>query len=183
MALLPLGDFFSIVFMAFALGMDAFSVGLGIGMQAIRLKRIFIIGLTVGIFHIVMPFIGLILGTLISNKIEGIAILGAGLLLCGIGFQMILQTIQKKESPLLAPAGFGLFVFALTVSLDSFSVGLSLGLSGLATVLAICLFGLFSTLLTWTALLIGRRTHHLLGTYSELLGGSILFGFGLHILF
>ncbi|WP_407647344.1 manganese efflux pump MntP [Gracilibacillus oryzae] len=179
---MALGDFISIVFMAFALGMDAFSVGLGIGMQAIRLKRIFIIGLTVGIFHIVMPFIGLILGTYISHNIEGIAILAAGLLLCGIGLQMIIHTFLKKDSP-LAPVGFGLFVFAFTVSLDSFSVGLSLGLSGVETVLAIILFGLFSTILTWTALLIGRRTHHLLGTYSEILGGCILFGFGLNILF
>ncbi|MFC4402855.1 manganese efflux pump MntP family protein [Gracilibacillus xinjiangensis] len=181
--MLPLGDLFSIVIMAFALGMDAFSVGLGIGMQAIRLKRIFIIGLTVGVFHILMPFIGLILGTYISNKIEGIAILGAGLLLCAIGIQMILNTILNKENQLLAPVGFGLFVFAFTVSLDSFSVGLSLGLSGLATVLAISLFGIFSAVLTWTALLIGRKTHHLLGTYSEILGGCILFGFGLNILF
>ncbi|ENH97982.1 hypothetical protein J416_02696 [Gracilibacillus halophilus YIM-C55.5] len=37
--------------------------------------------------------------------------------------------------------------------------------------------------LTWLALLIGRRTHHLLGVYSEVIGGSILFGFGLYILF
>lgn len=182
--ILPVGEVLSIIFMAFALGMDAFSVGLAIGMQEIRLKRIFTIGLTVGIFHIVMPFIGLLLGTMISTQIEGIAILAAGLLLCGIGFQMVLQTFQKRESNILAPSGLGLFVFAFTVSLDSFSVGLSLGLSGLATALAITLFGIFSTVLTWTALLIGRRTHHLLGTYSEILGGgSILFGFGLHILF
>ncbi|WP_054861223.1 manganese efflux pump [Gracilibacillus sp. JCM 18860] len=171
--ILPVGEVLSIIFMAFALGMDAFSVGLAIGMQEIRLKRIFTIGLTVGIFHIVMPFIGLLLGTMISTQIEGIAILAAGLLLCGIGFQMVLQTFQKRESNILAPSGLGLFVFAFTVSLDSFSVGLSLGLSGLATALAITLFGIFSTVLTWTALLIGRRTHHLLGTYSEILGGEV----------
>lgn len=94
--ILPVGEVLSIIFMAFALGMDAFSVGLAIGMQEIRLKRIFTIGLTVGIFHIVMPFIGLLLGTMISTQIEGIAILAAGLLLCGIGFQMVLQTFQKK---------------------------------------------------------------------------------------
>ncbi|WP_163539142.1 manganese efflux pump [Gracilibacillus sp. YIM 98692] len=168
--------------MAFALGMDAFSVGLGIGMQEIRLKRIFIIGLVVGFFHILMPFIGLMVGSFISGKVEGIAVLAAGLLLCGIGFQMIMQTFIDHGGQLLAPVGFGLFVFAFTVSLDSFSVGLSLGLSGIATAFAIIIFGIFATILTWTALLIGRRTHYLLGTYSEILGGSILFGFGLHIL-
>ncbi|WP_018930793.1 manganese efflux pump MntP family protein [Gracilibacillus lacisalsi] len=173
----------SIICMAFALGMDAFSVGLGVGMQEIRLKRIFLIGLVVGIFHMIMPFIGLLLGSILSNKIEGIAILAAGLLLCAIGFQMMFQTFWQKDTQILAPVGFGLIMFAFSVSLDSFSIGLSLGLSGVATVFAIIMFGLFSTVLTWCALLIGRRTHHLLGTYSELVGGAILFAFGLHVLF
>lgn len=177
-----IGEVVSIICMAFALGMDAFSVGLGIGMQAIRLKRICLIGLVVGIFHMIMPFIGLLLGSILSNKIEGIAILAAGLLLCAIGCQMILQTFWQKDTQILAPVGFGLIMFAFSVSLDSFSIGLSLGLSGVATVFAILMFGLFSTVLTWLALLIGRRTNHLLGTYSELLGGVILFGFGLHVL-
>ncbi|WP_163580470.1 manganese efflux pump MntP family protein [Gracilibacillus saliphilus] len=176
-------EIISIICMAFALGMDAFSVGLGMGMQEIRLKRIFLIGLVVGIFHMIMPFIGLLLGSILSDKIEGIAILAAGLLLCAIGFQMMFQTFWQKDTQILAPVGFGLIMFAFSVSLDSFSIGLSLGLSGVATVFAITMFGLFSTVLTWCALLIGRRTHHLLGTYSELLGGAILFAFGLHVLF
>lgn len=180
---LPLGEFMSILMMAFALSMDAFSVGLGIGMQAIRLKRIALIGLTVGIFHILMPFIGILLGSYISVKIEGIAMIGAGLLLIGIGIQMIIHTLHQKDNQLLAPVGLGLFVFAFTVSLDSFSIGLSLGMSGIATALAISLFGIFSTVFTWTALLIGRKTHHLLGTYSEVIGGVILCGLGLLVLF
>lgn len=184
MSSLPLGEFISILMMAFALSMDAFSIGLGIGMQAIRLKRIALIGLTVGIFHIFMPFIGILLGAYISVKIEGIAMVGAGLLLIGIGIQMIIHTLHQKDSQLLlAPVGFGLFVFAFTVSLDSFSIGLSLGMSGIATVLAISLFGIFSTVFTWTALLIARKTHHLLGTYSEVIGGIILCGLGLLVLF
>ncbi len=177
-----IGEVISILCLAFALGMDAFSVGLGIGMQEIRLKRIFLIGLVVGLFHIFMPFIGLFLGSFLSKQMEGIAIIASGLLLCAIGFQMIIHTFMKKDSQILAPVGFGLMIFAFTVSLDSFSIGISLGLSGVATLFAIIMFGLFSTVLTWLALLIGRRTHHLLGAYSEFLGGSILFGFGLHVL-
>ncbi|ENH97983.1 hypothetical protein J416_02701 [Gracilibacillus halophilus YIM-C55.5] len=129
------GGVFSILCMAIALGMDAFSVGLGMGMQALRLKRMFIIGITVGLFHVLMPFLGLVLGAFISHRLEGIAILAAGLLLCAIGVQMMLQTFQEKSSDILNPVGIGLFLFALSVSLDSFSVGLSLGLSGVATAL------------------------------------------------
>ncbi|GAE92517.1 hypothetical protein JCM21714_1523 [Gracilibacillus boraciitolerans JCM 21714] len=178
-----IGEVISILCLAFALGMDAFSVGLGIGMQEIRLKRILLIGFIVGIFHVFMPFIGLFLGKFLSSQMEGVAIIGSGLLLCAIGFQMVFNTFLKQDNQLLAPVGIGLIMFAFTVSLDSFSIGISLGLSGVATAFAIIMFGLFSMVLTWIALLIGRRTHHLLGAYSEILGGSILFGFGLHVLF
>ena len=168
--------------MAFALSMDAFSIGLAIGMQEIRLKRILFIGFVVGIFHVFMPLAGLLLGALLSNQIEEIAMLAAGLLLCAIGLQMILQTFLKKETQVLAPVGFGLIIFAFSVSLDSFSIGLSLGLSGIATLFAIVLFGLFSMVFTWLAFLISRRTHHLLGVYSEIIGGIILIYFGLRML-
>ncbi|WP_204669186.1 manganese efflux pump MntP [Gracilibacillus alcaliphilus] len=167
--------------MAFALSMDAFSVGLAIGMQEIRLKRIAFIGFVVGIFHVLMPFAGLLLGALLSDRIEEIALLAAGLLLCAIGLQMILQTFLQKKTPVLAPVGLGLLVFAFSVSLDSFSIGLSLGLSGIATVFAILLFGLFSMVFTWIALMISRRAHRLLGTYSEVIGGIILIFFGLQM--
>ncbi|MDX8047727.1 manganese efflux pump MntP family protein [Gracilibacillus sp. S3-1-1] len=172
----------SIICMSLALGMDAFSVGLAMGMREIRLKRIAMIGLVVGIFHIIMPFIGLLLGALLSNKIEGIAMLASGLLLCAIGIQMIIHTFQKKDNQILEPIGFGVLIFAFTVSLDSFSIGISLGLSGLSTALVIMMFGMMSTVLTWLALLIGRKTHRLLGTYSELFGGAILCAFGLNVL-
>lgn len=176
-------EMISLLFMAFALGMDAFSVGLAVGMQKIRLKRILWIGIVVGFFHMVMPLIGLFLGNFLSNKIESIAGLIAGLLLCAIGFQMMYHSFLKQEKSVLTPVGFGLIMFAFSVSLDSFSIGISLGISGVATILAIILFGFFSTILTWLALLIGRRTHYLLGNYSELLGGSILLGFGFYMLF
>ena len=74
-------------------------------------------------------------------------------------------------------------MLALSVSVDSFSVGLSLGLTGVQTVLAIVLFGLVSMVLTWCGMLIGRKVTGFLGTYSELFGGSILITIGLKLLF
>src|SRR5699024_10552885 len=106
----------SLLFMAFALGMDAFSVGLAVGMQKIRLKRILWIGIVVGFFHMVMPLIGLFLGNFLSNKIESIAGLIAGLLLCAIGFQMMYHSFLKQEKSVLTPVGFGLIMFAFSVS-------------------------------------------------------------------
>ncbi|SFE09560.1 Putative Mn2+ efflux pump MntP [Lentibacillus persicus] len=177
------GDIVSLVFMAIALGMDAFSVSLGMGMQKIRLKRIAIVGAVIGLFHVFMPFLGILLGHFISEQIGGYATLSGGLLLFGIGAQMIFSSFNHVSKRLAQPIGIGLIFFALSVSLDSFSVGLSLGLSEVKTVIALLLFGTASMVLTWTGMVLGKKMHGLFGVYSEILGGSILCGFGLHILF
>lgn len=178
-----IGEFISLLFLAFALGLDAFSVSLGMGMQRFRLKHIALIGIVIGLFHILMPFIGIVLGHVISGQIGNYATLVGGLLLFGIGAQMLFSVFNSQKKRLIQPIGIGLFILAFSVSIDSFSVGLSLGISGVKTALALFMFGLASMILTWGGMLIGRKVHGLIGAYSEILGGSILCGFGLNILF
>jgi len=181
---IQLQEIVSLFLMAAALGMDAFSVSLGMGMQALRLKRIALIGLVIGLFHIVMPFIGIVLGTYLSARFDDWAELLGGLLLVGIGAQMFFSAFRQDEDrTAFQPVGFGLMLFAFTVSLDSFSVGLSLGMSKAKTLLVIGMFGVTSMLLTWTGLFLGRKVRGFLGAYSEILGGSILSAFGLYFIF
>ena len=75
-------EFFGLLFMALALGMDAFSIGLGMGSYKLRLKQVLIIGFTVGIFHVWMPLLGIFSGKLLSAQFGLFAsYAGAGLLL------------------------------------------------------------------------------------------------------
>lgn len=173
----------SLSFMAIALGMDAFSVSLGLGLQKLRLRRIALICLVIGIFHVIMPFSGMLIGNALSAKIGQLTTLAGGLLLFGIGAQMFFSAFQEGGKSAFKPVGFGLILFAFTVSIDSFSVGLSLGISGVQTIVALILFSSASVLLTLLGLMLGRKVRGLLGKYSELIGGSILCGFGLFILF
>ena len=69
------------------------------------------------------------------------------------------------------------------MSIYSFTVGLSLCISGVKTALTLFLFGFVSMILTWIGMLLGRKVRGFLGSYSEILGGSILCGFGLNIIF
>ncbi|API91832.1 MULTISPECIES: manganese efflux pump [unclassified Virgibacillus] len=178
-----IGEVTALLFLAFALGLDAFSVGLGLGMQRLRLKRIALIGMVVGLFHIIMPFLGILFGTMISKQIGSLTTLAGGLLLVGIGAQMFFSAFNYRVKKMIQPIGVGLYLLALSLSVDSFSVGLSLGISGVKTAIALMLFGLVSACLSWMGMLIGRKVEGFLGTYSELLGGSILIAFGLHVLF
>jgi manganese efflux pump family protein len=177
-----IGEILTLILMAFALGMDAFSVGLGMGMYKLRLRQILKIGITIGIFHVWMPLLGMFAGEFLSDRFGVFASYIGGALLILLGIQMVWSSFKKEESSVITPIGRGLFFFALSVSLDSLSVGLSLGIYGARTVVVIVCFGIVATVLTWTGLLIGRKVQGWIGTYSEALGGSILLAFGLKLL-
>lgn len=66
-------EIYTLSVVAFAVGMDAFSVSLGMGMIPIRLRQIFRIGLLVGTFHILMPLVGMITGKLLSEQLGALA--------------------------------------------------------------------------------------------------------------
>ncbi|HJV16053.1 MAG TPA: manganese efflux pump MntP family protein [Bacillales bacterium] len=178
-----MNELITLLLMAFALGMDAFSVGLGMGMYRLRLRQIFKIGITIGVFHVWMPLIGMIAGKFLSEKFGTITTYLGGLLLILLGIQMIWSSLKKEEKSVITPVGLGLLIFALSVSLDSLSVGLTLGIYGAKTIMVVLCFGIVATVLTWSGLWIGRKVQGFLGSYSIALGGSILLAFGVKLLF
>src|SRR5699024_4380347 len=162
---------------------DGFSVSLGIGLQDIRLRRIAMIGFTVGLFHVLLPFIGIAFGQFLSQQVEFITSVAGGSILVVIGAYMFFSAFQASSEILLNPKGIKLLSIAFIVSIDSLPVGISLGLTGVQTFLIIFFFGATSMILSWIGLIIGRKAHSLIGTYSEILGGIILFMFGINIIF
>nr|WGE04878.1 manganese efflux pump [Bacillus subtilis] len=99
-----------------------------------------------------------------------------------MGFKCLYTLLNSQKNDSCHGRAFSLLLFAIGVSLDSFSVGLSLGIYGSHPFLTITLFGLFSMMLTWLGLLVGKQVQSWLGTYSEALGGIILIVFGLKLL-
>lgn len=181
--IITLGEFLTLCFLAIALGMDAFSVSLGLGMRNYRLLHMFKISVTVGLFHIFMPLLGMVLGRYLSDIFGYIAIDLGGIILILFGTHMIYASfLQEKSFSGVGVTGWGLIIFACGVSLDGFSVGLSLGLFAVNAWLAIMLFGLFGFMLTAGGLFMGRKAGKWIGNYSEVIGGVILVAFGLKFL-
>ena len=104
-----IGEIITLILMAFALGMDAFSVGLGMGMFKLRLKQIFSIGITVGFFHVWMPLVGMFAGRFLSEKFGMFASLLGGLLLILLGLQMIWGGLKKTTRRRWHPSVLGCF--------------------------------------------------------------------------
>jgi putative Mn2+ efflux pump MntP len=178
------GQFFTLFLMAFALGLDAFSLGIGIGMRGIRILDIIRISVIIALFHIFMPLIGFFMGNYVGLLLGSIANTIGGILLILLGLHMVYSSIRGDAVRSLDHRTiWGLFLFSFMVSIDAFSVGVSLGMFATDLLLAVLLFGVFGGGMSIIGLLLGRRIGHWIGSYGEAFGGAILFMFGLKFLF
>ena len=82
----------TIFLIAVSLSMDAFSLALIYGTQGINKKDKIILSLIVGIYHFVMPLIGLSIGIYITNKLIINASILVGIILCLIAIEMIISS-------------------------------------------------------------------------------------------
>lgn len=92
-----IGELITLSIMAFALGMDAFSVGLGMGMVKLRKKQIFYIGFIIGLFHVIMPLAGMAAGNMLSGLLGVLAVYIGGALLFVLGVQMLMASFKQSE--------------------------------------------------------------------------------------
>jgi putative Mn2+ efflux pump MntP len=178
------GQFITLFFMAFALGLDAFSLGIGIGMKGIRLLDIIKISAIIALFHIFMPLMGFFMGNYLGLLLGGIANIIGGILLVMLGSHMVYSAIRGDDVRSIDHRSlWGPLLFSFMVSIDAFSVGVSLGMFATDLLLAVLLFGVFGGGMSIVGLLLGRRIGHWVGGYGEAFGGAILFVFGLKFLF
>ncbi|GIQ63175.1 manganese efflux pump [Paenibacillus cisolokensis] len=174
------GHFVTLLMMAFALGMDAFSLGIGIGLKGIRLRDILKLSSVIALFHVWMPLAGIVAGRYMGVLLGHVATMAAGGLLLVLGGHMIYSSMRGDHARSFNHRSvWGMTLFAFGVSVDSFSVGISLGLFAADMMMTILLFGAFGGLMSVLGLLLGRRVSVNLGDYGEACGGVILLAFGI----
>lgn len=174
------GQFLTFLMIAVALGMDAFSLGVGVGMVGMRLREVVGVSITIGLFHVVMPLVGILIGMYLSDLVGDIAVLVGGAVLTLLGLQMLWNGIWGGTARgMLHKSGIGLLLFSFSVSLDALPVGLSFGLLNVNRLLAVSMFGLIGAIMAGCGLLLGRSVGGWLAGYGELLGGLILLVFGI----
>jgi putative Mn2+ efflux pump MntP len=174
------GQMITILVMAVALGMDAFSLGIGIGLKGVRIRDVLKLSSIIAIFHVLMPLVGMITGQYVSGLLGGIATSAAGALLLLLGGHMVYSSLRGEAVDSIDHRTvWGMLVFSFSVSIDSFSVGVSLGMFSAHLLLTVFMFGFFGGLMSVLGLLLGRKASSSMGGYGEALGGVILFAFGL----
>lgn len=166
-----MNSLFTILLIGISLSMDAFSLALIYGMIGLTSKQKILLSIIVGIYHFIMPLIGLQFGNFIT-RINVISIdLIAALILAYIGLDLII-TNRKTEKLTISIIGF--IMFGLSVSIDSLSVGIGLKAITNNYYLSFIIFSLSSAVFTYLGLLLGGIIGNKIGSYSKILGGIIL---------
>ena len=188
-----------VVAVAIALGADAFSLSLAIGLAGIRKRMMLRLSLVVAVFHVIMPLGGMMLGQAFGSILGRFASGIGALVLVGLGGQMLYKVYRpttehfsfgearaalsrKKFSTRDALSGWGMYMLAASVSLDALSVGFSLGTIKADVSLTVMTIGMVAGLMTGMGLVLGRIMGTWLGDKAELLGGLALFFIGVKLL-
>lgn len=164
-----------------ALGMDAFSFSLALGLVGIRNRLAIRLAVTIGIFHVFMPLIGLWIGQKLGAMFGNIAVGIGAIILLFLGGKMIFGALKRGDGKSNIPRleGLGIYALALSVSLDALSVGFSLGTFVKNILLATIIMGFTAGTMTGGGILLGRKVGTWLGSKAEVIGGVILFLIGL----
>ena len=134
---------------AISLSMDAFSLALVYGTFGIDRKNKFILSIIVGMYHFVMPLLGMFIGELILSLFKFNTDILVSFILCFIGIQMLISSFKNEEN---IKAG---------------------------TIISPLIFALVSFVFTFIGLSIGNKIEKLLGKIATTIGGVILTIIGL----
>lgn len=172
----------SIILIGIALSMDTFSLSLGIGTFLKERRKFLVLASLVAFMHFFMPFLGIMIGSKLIQLLEIKCDMVLGVILIFIAIQMILEMVKEEENNFHF-SFLGLFLFALGVSLDSFTVGLGLTAITDNIYLALSIFSICSFMFTYLGLFLGSFANKFLGIYANILGIGILICLGLiHLL-
>ena len=179
--MLTAAAFAKIVFVALSLGLDVFAVSIGVGMKGADTWVKVRIGAAFATAEVTMTVLGVLLGQA-AGKLLGDA---AGYLgfaaLVGVGAYMIYEALHGTEEGggFDLSRGFGLFLGALSISLDSLGIGFSILYIGVPLVFSLVCIGITSVLATTLGLMLGKRLGIVAEEYAALWAGIVLILTGL----
>ena len=173
-----------------AYAMDAFSVSLANGLAEPKMKKMKMSGIA-GIFaafQFVMPMIGWICVTTITEQFKAFEkfIPWIALALLGyIGGKMLIEGIKtRNECSIERPAVglWALLIQGVATSIDALSGGFTISHYGLTEALLSCfIIGAVTFVICFAGIIIGKKSGTCLAGKAGILGGVILIAIGLKI--
>lgn len=175
-----MNDILIYFFIAIGLSMDAFSLALAYGITEIPKKKKVILCLTVGLFHFFMPKLGALLGTKLLLNYVAKANYLVGIIFIILALEMFFSRKDKKSGTITNL--LSIIIFAFTVSIDSFSIGIALSLTTKTITTASLIFAGISTIFTFLGVELGNTIAKKFESKSEYIGIIILLILGIKYL-
>ncbi len=176
----------TIILLAVGLGVDAFSVAIGIG--AANNKKswtpVLRLATSFGLFQFAMPVIGWMAGLTVVEIIASFDHWVAFALLALVGGKMIWEGFEKERSEEKADQtrGWPLLMLSIATSIDALAVGFSFSILKTPILLPSVIIGIVCFLMTVTGMLFGEVLAKLFGRKVEIFGGVVLLAIGVKIL-
>lgn len=176
----------TIFLLAVGLGIDAFSVAIGIG-AANRKKSwtpVLRLSLAFGLFQFVMPLIGWLAGSTVVDMIQAFDHWIAFALLAIVGGKMIWEGFEKEsdEEESDQTRGWPLLLLSIATSIDALAVGFSFSLLKTPILFPAAIIGVVCFVMTAVGMIFGKGLARIFGKKVEIIGGLVLIGIGVKIL-
>ncbi|MDD5063707.1 MAG: manganese efflux pump MntP family protein [Phycisphaerae bacterium] len=177
----------TIIIIAVGLAMDAFAVSIVSGSvyKQLKIKHAFRIAIFFGGFQAIMPLIGSLAGISIKEYIADFDHWIAFALLSAVGVKMIYESfkITKAEENFNPENIMVLLTLSVATSIDALVVGITLSILQVSITIAVIIIGLVTFALSYLGVLIGKKFGHFFENKIEAVGGLVLIGLGVKILF
>jgi putative Mn2+ efflux pump MntP len=180
-----LQEFFIILFVAFSLGLDAFSVSVAAGAyfgkadahQKFRLSFHF------GLFQFFMPILGWLLGRNLLEYIESFDHWVVFIILAIIGGKMIWDNLKEDgfEVSKDISKGMAMVTLSIATSIDALAVGIGIGLLDQNIWSASIIIGIVAAAMSLIGIKIGEKLSGKFGAKAAILGGFVLILIGIKV--
>jgi putative Mn2+ efflux pump MntP len=176
------------LFIAVALGCDAFAVGLGVGTRFCLPRQVFRLSFHFGLFQFLMPLAGCFIGQNLVGFARDWAPWVAFGLLALIGGKMTYESLRPEKHEQVQDCGadptrgFSLVALSLATSMDALGVGFGLGILGQGLFFSATVIGIVACTMTWAAMRLGNQLSAAFGRRMETAGGLILIAIAFKLL-
>lgn len=186
-----------VILLGLALSLDTFAVSLTFGMAGTQIPRRMLTRfiIVIGLYHTLMVLAGWFMGDKLSVLVAGYDHWIAFILLVLIGAKMISEAFSAKNDGEFDPASLSFartLLMGLALSIDALITGFTMGMVTLTVakgggpfaniLISALIIGLCASLMSQTALSIGRKVPAKLSGKAGMLGGVILILIGIKIL-
>jgi putative Mn2+ efflux pump MntP len=175
-----------IIFIAFALSMDAFAVSitLGLSVEKPKIKEIILPGLYFGFFQAFMPIIGYFSSIYFADKIKEFDHWIAFILLGIIGGKMIKDSLSKEEEKVNQNVFqfMKMIILAVATSIDALVIGITFAVFKVNIFMAVIITGSVTFLISMIGVKLGNIFGLRFKSKAEIIGGVVLILLGIKIL-